>query len=238
MSRHTFTTEQELWSVGYDPVLETYYAQVEPRRDRTDSADATATATAERGDSTGLNTASEQEPPAALRTPERDAELDRTPTPEQSTDPRLDAQVSDDELQDVAGDTPGQVPTAADLERLLSARVQLPQAVIEQLLADTPLTPPDVNRVAQRLEAAEHLVVGAQENAEDLQARWAALKASSISNRLTSTSRTRPAAASPANSAPTTPITPDAVNAAERAQAEDRDHHQQPGRGPARGPRH
>lgn len=238
MSRHTFTTETEQWSVGYDPVLETYYAQVEPRRDRTDT---TATATTEREASTGLDTANEQEPTAAPRTPEHDTELDRTSTPKQSTDPRLDAQGSNDELQDVVGDTPGQAPTAADLELLLSARVQLPQAVIEQLLADTPLTPLDVNRVEQRLEAAEHLVIGAQENADDLQARWETLKASSISNRLTSTSTspTRPAAASSADARPTTLTTPDAATAAERAQAEDREHyhHQQPGRGPVRGPR-
>jgi len=237
MTQHTFTTETEQWSVGYDPVLETYYAQVEPRRDPTDSAETTATAATKREASTGLDAASDQEPTAATRTPDLNAELDRTLTPKQSTDPSLDARGNHDELQDVVGNTPGQAPTAADLERLLSARVQLPQAVVERLLVDTPLTPPDVNRVEQRLEAAEHLVVGAQENAGDLQARWEVLKASSISKRLTSISRTRPAAASPAATSRATPITPDAVNAAERAQTEDRDHHQQPGRGPAQGPR-
>ncbi len=138
------------------------------------------------------------------------------------------------------GQGPAEAPTPADLERLLASRVQLPQAVMEQLIADAP-PPPNVERVEQRLEAVEHLVTGAQENAEDLEARWEAMKANSVSNRLAHLTEggfpARNGGSSPAEAKSSTLITPDNVHAAERAQAEERDHHQRPGQGPARGPR-
>ncbi|WP_380162833.1 MobF family relaxase [Kineococcus sp. R86509] len=274
MSRYTFTTDTEQWSVGYDTTLETHYAQVEPLRDRavTDAAldpELDDDLDAEFEDEFPVPTleeAREREQAAYRRYLSEDREdpsdyLEarsyREALEEEAADPAVagidspdvadvtpdgadGTDIDDDELQDVVGQTPAEAPTPADLERLLASRVQLPQAVMEQLIADAPPAP-NVERVEQRLEAAEHLVTGAQENAEDLQARWEALKANSVSNRLAHLTGGRTPArtggSSPADVKSSTPITPDNVHAAERAQAEEHEHHQQPGQGPARGPR-
>lgn len=274
MSRYTFTTDTEQWSVGYDTTLETHYAQVEPRRDRaiTDAAldpELDDDRDAEFEDEFPVPTleeAREREQAAYRRylSDDREDPSDylearsyREALEEEAADPAVagidspdgddltpdgadGTDIDDDELQDVVGQAPAEAPTPADLERLLASRVQLPQAVMEQLIADAPPAP-NVERVEQRLEAAEHLVTGAQENAEDLQARWEALKANSVSKRLAHLTGGRTPArtggSSPADAKSSTPITPDNVHAAERAQAEEHEHREQPGRGPSRGPR-